>query len=209
MFFINYKKNFLFLILFFFYNIHFLNAEVKYVISTSQSLIKWHGKKVGGSQNGTISILYGNLIKKNNNFIGLIVVDMDSIDSDNFGNSDLNKKLINHLKSNDFFKVSKYPTSKLEITKCVETFEAIEDENKKEFKVYANLTIKDVTREIIFPIEYEMSPGGLYLFAKGKLTIDRTNFNIFYNSGTFFKNLEDKMIYDDFHLYFYIKAKAL
>ena len=209
MFSINNKNIFLIFNLIFIFNINFLNAEVKYVISPSQSLVKWQGKKIGGSQNGTITILYGNLIKKNNNFIGLIVVDMDSIDSDNFGNSDLNKKLINHLKSDDFFKVSKYPTSKLEITKCVETFESIEDENKKEFKVYAKLTIKDVTKEIIFPIEYEISPGGLFLFAKGKLTIDRTNFNILYNSGTFFKNLEDKMIYDDFHLYFYIKAKAL
>ena len=36
--------------------------------------------------------------------------------------------------------------------------------------------------------------------ATTKLTIDRTKYDIKYKSGSFFENLGDKVIYDDFEL---------
>ncbi len=198
-----------FFLSFFIFTTTAIRAELKYVISPSQSLVKWGGQKVGGSQTGTISILYGNIFKDKSGYKGLVVMDMASIKTDNFDDEEDNQKLINHLMSDDFFKVSKYPTAKLEITKCVQFSEAIEDEDKKMFKVVGKITIRGVTKEISFPIELEVSPGGAYLFTKGKITLDRTEFNISYNSGTFFRNLKDKLIYDEFILYFYVKAKIL
>ena len=59
-------------------------------------------------------------------------------------------------------------------------------------KAFGKVTIKDVTKEVSFPITVK---DDTY---KGTLTIDRTKFGVVYGSGNFFKNLGDKTISDDF-----------
>ena len=47
---------------------------------------------------------------------GSFVVDMTTITCLDLTEKEWNDKLVNHLKSDDFFGVEKYPTAKLEIT---------------------------------------------------------------------------------------------
>ena len=62
------------------------------------------------------------------------------------------------------------------------------------YNVVANLTIKNITESIKFETEL------LNNIATADLIIDRTKFDIKYSSGSFFKNLGDKMIYDNFSI---------
>ena len=94
-------------------------------------------------------------------------------------------KLEEHLNSDDFFNVKDYPLSTLKITDCTKL-------NNNKYNVVANLTIKDVTETIEFETELNNN------VATAEINIDRTKFDIKYSSGSFFKNLGDKMIYDDF-----------
>ena len=61
------------------------------------------------------------------------------------------------------------------------------------YEVVADLTIKNVTESVQFETEL------LNNVATADLIIDRTKFDIKYSSGSF-KNLGDKMIYDNFSI---------
>ena len=91
------------------------------------------------------------------------------------------------MNSDDFFNVKDYPFSTLKITDCTKL-------NNTKYNVVANLTIKDVTETIEFETELNNN------VATAEINIDRTKFDIKYSSGSFFKNLGDKMIYDDFSI---------
>ena len=96
-----------------------------------------------------------------------------------------------HLKSPDFFDVEKFPTAKL-VLKSSESFD------KGSAVVKGELTIKGVTNPIEFKAATQKKDDGNWYFAN--IVVDRTKWNIKYGSGSFFDNLGDKTIYDEFKL---------
>ena len=108
-------------------------------------------------------------------------------------------KLVGHLKSDDFLGTATYPTATFVITK------AIPQDTKGNYKILGNLTIKGITKEAKFFANAVESNG--MVNASGKITIDRSEFNIRYGSGSFFDGLGDKTIYDEFDLQVSIVAK--
>ncbi|MDK2772760.1 MAG: YceI family protein, partial [Flavobacterium sp.] len=62
------------------------------------------------------------------------------------------------------------------------------------YTVFADLTIKGKTNPVNFDLTVNENT------ATTKLVIDRTEYDIKYGSGSFFENLGDKTIYDDFEL---------
>jgi polyisoprenoid-binding protein YceI len=100
-------------------------------------------------------------------------------------------KLVGHLKSDDFFGVEKFPTSKLVITESTPF-------DKGTATVKGTLTIKGVTNPVEFKAAYQKKDDGTWFFAN--IVIDRTKYNVRYGSGSFFDNLGDKTIYDEFKL---------
>ncbi|MBU1011887.1 MAG: YceI family protein [Bacteroidetes bacterium] len=150
--------------------------------------IKWTGNKVGGSHYGTIDLKEGNLKWDHDQITsGKFVVDMQSIKNIDLTDAGYNKKLVDHLKSSDFFGVEEFPEAVLEITEGT-----VLSINK--YKLMANLTIRGITH----PIEFDALKEGDKLMAK--LTIDRSKYEVKYRSKSFFQNLGDKLIYDDFTL---------
>ena len=61
-----------------------------------------------------------------------------------------------------------------------------------------DITIKGVTKSIDFPVEATLN--GTKVTAIATITIDRSEFGVKYGSGSFFDDLGDKTIYDDFTL---------
>lgn len=156
--------------------------------NTIKSTIKWEAKKVGGAHEGHVKLIEGSLTVKNNQITsGNFVIDMNSITNDDIESDEYREKLIGHLKSDDFFGVEKYPTAKLTITKSGKF-------KNHTATVTGDLTIKEKT----FPIEFEVTESGKTYTTK--LTIDRAKYNIRYGSKSFFDNLGDKVIYDEFTL---------
>ena len=158
-------------------------------IDISKSSVKWLGEKVTGSHEGTISLKEGHLHFDNNIFTGgNIVIDMSTIEcTDLVGKP--KSSIEGHLSSDDFFGTKKHPTANLEIVNA----DKIKD-SKNKYKVSAILEIKSIKNNIEF--EVEIDNGSAIV----DLVIDRTKYNVKYGSGSFFDNLGDKMIYDDFKL---------
>ena len=156
-------------------------------IKTDNSTVTWKGYKVTGSHYGTVALKSGHLVFDEGKLTGgEFVVDMTTIVTDDL-EGEYKGKLEGHLKSDDFFGVEKFPTSKLVFTNVKST-------GKNSYEVTGDLTVKGKTA----PVTFEMSIYGNKATANVK--IDRTIYDIRYGSTAFFDDLKDKAIYDEFDL---------
>ncbi|MGY5354433.1 YceI family protein [Wenyingzhuangia sp. IMCC45467] len=151
-------------------------------IKVGKSTIAWVGKKVTGEHSGTISFKEGDVKVKNGSLVGgSFVVDMNSINVTDL-EGEYKGKLEGHLKSDDFFGVEKYPEATFVITSV------------KGNVVKGDLTIKGHTEKEAFTLITKDNT------ISGNVVIDRTKFGIRYGSNSFFDNLKDKAINDQFEL---------
>lgn len=161
-------------------------------VDLGASYVKWTGYKVTGKHFGKVMLKSGKLEFKNDMLVGgEFVMDMNSIKVEDLtgGTAD---KLAGHLKSEDFFGTEKYPTAKFVITKVISRG------TPGAYKIIGNLTIKSTTKEIRF--NADMKEEGGKTIAMAKITLDRAEYDIRFGSGSFFENLGDKTIYDEFDL---------
>src|SRR5665811_178730 len=91
--------------------------KTSYKIDTKASKVYWTAKNVTGEHTGYLSIGSGNIkVQENKVVSGLVDMDLNSIVCTDLENADYNKKLVGHLKSDDFFSVEKHPRAKFEFT---------------------------------------------------------------------------------------------
>lgn len=173
-----------------------------FTLNPETSSIKWLGKKVTGQHEGTIALKSGSIeMDKSNVKAGVIDIDMTTIKNVDIKDAEFNKKLTDHLNSEDFFATAKNPVATLKIKSAKE----IKDNPETTHELTGDLTIKGITKEITFPAKVVVKDGKAT--ASGKMTIDRTKYDIKYGSGQFFQNLGDKMINDNFDLSFEVSSK--
>ncbi|WP_034057899.1 YceI family protein [Lacinutrix jangbogonensis] len=157
-------------------------------VNTEKSTINWLGKKIGGQHEGLIKLKNGVLEEKNGKIVsGSFVIDMTSLTNTDLQDEGYNKKLVGHLKSDDFFGVEKFPTATLNITKATKF-------SNGKASVTGNLTIKGKTESITFDFVKNIN------HYTAKIEIDRSKFNVRYGSASFFDSLGDKAINDIFTL---------
>lgn len=145
---------------------------------TSKTMVSWDADKLVGGHNGTINTSAGVLNVKGGKLVGgNFIFDIGTIKCLDIPEGDENNaKLIGHLKSEDFFNVAKYPSAAFQITSV----------NEKEGKtiIAGNLTVKGVKKNIEFPASVNIA-GNSATITSEEFTIDRTEFNLKYNSGKF------------------------
>ncbi len=170
-----------------------------FVVDKAASKVNWEAKKVTGKHDGSISFENGSVVVTANKISGgTFVINMKSMVDEDIKDADMNKKLMGHLSSDDFFSIEKFPESKMVI-------KTVTPVSGTEFHFVADLTIKGVTNPVEFNANVTLT--GDKLEAKGVITVNRTLFGIKYGSGSFFQGLGDKVIYDDFTLAFNVVAQ--
>lgn len=157
------------------------NHEVK------QSNIEWKAYKVTGSHKGNVTLKSGSLTFENEKLVGgSFTMDMTSITCTDL-DGEYKNKLEGHLKSDDFFGVNKHATSTLKLI-------SVKSVGKNVYDVKGELIIKQITK----PIKFKVSVYGKK--ANASIKVDRTDFDIKYGSGSYFDDLADNLIYDEFDL---------
>ena len=181
-------KNFAIIALVAFTTFSFITiAAEKKEIKTDKSKLVWKGYKFTGSHDGTINIKSGSLTFDGDKLTGgEFVVDMTTLISLD-AQGGMKDRLEGHLKADDFFGVEKHPTSSL-------VFKKIESTGKNTYTVTGDLTIKGITKPNTFKISVYGSK------ATANLKVDRTIYDIKFRSGSYFENLQDQVIYDEFDL---------
>ena len=172
-----------------------------YKVDTSASTLEWYAEKVTGKHNGTIKLTSGEISNNHGSYTGTFLIDMNSIANNDIQSAEHKAKLENHLKSPDFFDAAKYPTAKFVMTSVSPL---AEKKDGMSHAIKGMLTIKDKTNEITFNAAVNMEAAKI--FATGSAVVDRAKFDVKYGSKTFFEDVGDKMIYDEFTLKFAIVA---
>ncbi|MDB5282966.1 MAG: lipid-binding protein [Bacteroidota bacterium] len=168
----------------------------KFNIISAQSHIDWTGRKVTGTHHGTIAVKGGELIFNDGKLTGgKFIIDTTSIKVTDLTDSAINAQLVGHLSSEDFFSSEKYPEAVFVITNVTGNY------------IEGDLTIKDITHAVFF--EAAVNLNGNVLTATGKLTVDRTKYEMKFRSGNFFKDLGDTLIFNDFDVIVSITAEAV
>ena len=176
------------------------------------STMNWRGFKthVPWDHTGMIKIAGGEINMEGENMVaGSFHVDMNSIALTGSlkDNEEKSKRLIGHLRSDDFFAVDSFPTTKFDITRVV----AMEgDSVKATHMISGNLTIRGITKNISFPAMVMMHDQKLHIKAE-TFTIDRTEWNVMYDSeswiGEITEATKEKLIDHNIELDFDLMAQ--
>jgi polyisoprenoid-binding protein YceI len=180
-------------------------AAIEYKFVPAESTVEWLGSKpTGDKHNGTISISYGAFQVENGQIVsGNATLDMNTItvldlqgDEKGYLEGHLKGVTDDVEKDGHFFSVKQFPTGKFEVTGY-----------SAEKGLEGNLTLKGMSKSISFPVNVSIQGDELTLTSE-KFTINRTDWDIKYGSGSFFKDLAaDKIIKDEIELSLKVVAR--
>lgn len=179
------------------------NATAEFTVDTSNSVIHWSGSKPTGTHTGTIKLAKGTF-KANDSLVesGQFTIAMGSIVVTDLEGKD-KTDLENHLKGTvegkegDFFNTQKYPEATFEVTDVTE--------ENGETIMEGNLTIKEETKNISFPVNISKSEDKMEITSE-EFTIDRTKWNVNFGSKSVFDGLGDNFLKDEVELKIHITA---
>jgi len=170
-----------------------LISEATFVLKVDESKINWKGYKITGAHDGLVSFKGGRLVfdEAGNIKEGVFEADLETIKVLDLKDPSQNSKLTNHLKDDDFFSVAKFPVARLIVKSGQKLAEG-------EYRIQGDMEIKGISQPVEFVAKIDKEDR--VLKGRANLKLDRTKWDIKYNSGKFFKNLGDKLIYDDFEI---------
>ena len=160
----------------------------EFTVDAAESKIEWEGEKPTGTHNGTIKVTNGTF-KANDSVIesGTFVIDMQSIEVTDLEGDD-KSDLEAHLKGTvegqegDFFNVTEFPEATFEVTGITE--------EEGQSMLQGNLTIKEETKNIAFPVNISREGENLMITSE-EFTIDSTKWNVNYGYKSVFEGIGD------------------
>lgn len=147
-----------------------VSEEKKIFVFSKSSKIEWTGSKVTGSHSGGFANFVGKFEVVGSELVPggkhFVTVDMASVFSDN-------EKLTEHLKSEDFFDVAKYPIARFQLR------EATRQEGDN-FEISGILDMHGMAKKITFPATMKLSGKETLLDMQAEFSINRKDFGIVY-----------------------------
>lgn len=153
-------------------------------IDQKASSLTWIGHAEVGTYapSGSLSIREGQILFENGSLLGAnLVIDMTSM-------TQSNPDLLHHLRSPDFFDVEHYPTAVIKIDRIAGGM------------VFGSMALKNKSAPFQSPVKVTQSNGRFNIL--GKVTLDRTQYGIIYNSTSFFSSLGNNAIRNTFEVEF-------
>jgi polyisoprenoid-binding protein YceI len=129
---------------------------------------------------------------------------MTSLGCFDLTDSALNRALLGHLQSEDFFAVDRFPTAEF----VFERVDPLPDATpgSPNYRVAGSLTLRGITAPVDFSAVIGPRPEGGQI-AQAQLDIDRTRWGVLYGSGRFFARLGGHLVNDLVHLQLKISTK--
>jgi polyisoprenoid-binding protein YceI len=169
-------------------------SDGRYLIDPAASRLEWNGRNLNGRHMGTIALAGGEVTLENGTITGgKIIIDMDKIVNLDLRDEEYNRMLITHLKSDDFFDVTRYPHASYTISRAEPLVGAVP--GAANYLVKGSLEVKGVGRELQFPAEIVPQANG-QLKARASSDLDRTEWGVIYGSGRYFEKLGMHLVSD-------------
>ena len=175
-----------------------------FAVDTAQSLIRWTGRNLFNHHSGTVRLAEGEIVLRENALVSArFRIAMDSIACEDISDSAMNRILIAHLHTDDFFDVAHHPVAEFTATSITPL--ATCTDRTPNYLLRGQFTMRGITREIEFPI-LVATADGQRLTAQGVLDLDRTQFGSVYGSGRLFRFLGKHIVNDHIHLHIKLHA---
>ncbi|WP_417829755.1 YceI family protein [Thalassospira sp.] len=137
----------------------------KWVVNSDESAITFNATQLGAAFDGAFEAFSADIHFSPDDLAGSSVEVLIDIASVNTGNGDRDSQIV----SPDWFDATQWPTAKF----ATKSFSQIAPGT---YEAVADLTIRDVTREVTLPFDLEID--GNAANATGALTINRTDFGV-------------------------------
>ncbi|MEP7195511.1 MAG: YceI family protein [Saprospiraceae bacterium] len=172
------------------------NYGTLFEMNADQSIIYWIGTAALKSHNGSLRFKSGNLEIDQQGQLkgGNFHVDMKSIANLDISDAQGKKDLEEHLKSVDFLAVDTFPEADFIIQKVIPITDSISNN-----LVVGDMTIRGITNEVQLKANVIYS-GNSAMIVIPEFTIDRTRWNINYQSSKIINIIKDKLINDEIKL---------
>jgi rhodanese-related sulfurtransferase/polyisoprenoid-binding protein YceI len=163
-------------------------------IDAAESRVEWLGRNLLNKHYGQIALKSGELRFDRGQLVtGEFTLDMRAIKCQDLEGDPLHDVLIAHLMSHDFFDVDLYPEARFVIIATEPVAGATP--GAPNLAVRGELTLKNVSRAVNFVATSGLTTEGKPA-AQSAFPIDRTQWNVLYGSGKYFRHLGGHLIND-------------
>jgi len=179
-------------------------ADGTYQVDTDASMIEWAGRNPNSTHLGTLRLSSAEIEVKSGQIKGTFVIDMNSIENVNLAGNELQPVLEDHLKSDDFFFVKKFPHAvfKLNATPTAKS----QPVSSPNYQVSGELKLCGFRAEQNFPATIVTTDDGR-IAAEAHFDFDRTRWGVIYGSTNFFEHLGMHLVFDQISLQLRIRTK--
>ena len=165
----------------------------------AKSVIYWTGRNLFNHHHGSLLLAGAAINLLEDKLVSArFTIDMASLACSDIADPALNAGLIGHLKSDDFFSVSEYPTAEFKTTAVTPISGCTSGTNTHH--VEGQFTLRGATHPLSFPALVAKGPDGS-LTLQAELDFDRTLWGAVYGSGKFFARLIHHVVNDLVHLH--------
>jgi polyisoprenoid-binding protein YceI len=171
----------------------------RFVVDQESSVIHWTGRNLFNFHTGSLGLSGGFVELENGRLVAAeFMIDMGTLDCTDLTDQAMNRMLITHLRSDDFFKVDEYPAATFVLSSAT----AIDGVTAglPNYRLTGDLTLRGVTKRIEFDALVAEKEDGSFV-AQAVLEIDRTEWGSIYGSGKFFARLGQHVVNDLIHLH--------
>jgi rhodanese-related sulfurtransferase len=163
-------------------------------IDLAGSWVEWTGRNLLSKHHGRIGLKSGQLEFVRGQLAGgRVVIDLETIVCFDLKGTALHDVLINHLQSDDFFDVERFPEALLVINSARKIDGA--SPGQLNLEIIADLTLKGVSAPLTFCAAAGVTPDGNPV-AQTTLSFDRTHWNVLYGSARFFHGVGMHLVND-------------
>jgi len=174
-------------------------------VDPESSVIRWMGRNLFNHHSGTLRLSEGDISTSGGDLTAAtFTINMHSISCEDISDPGLNAMLVAHLKSDDFFDVENHPAAFCSLERAERLTPAID--GRPNVALSGSLTLRGVTRPVSFPAVVAINEDGS-LTGQAFTEIDRTEFQILYGSGKFFRHLGKHLVNDHIQLHLKINAR--
>jgi polyisoprenoid-binding protein YceI len=179
-------------------------TDGRFQIDLESSVIQWAGRNFNTTHWGTLHLSGGEVSVNDGEVLGECTIDMNSIDNINLAGNDLKPVLEDHLKSDDFFFVKKFPEAHFKLH--AKPFNDNRNSSSPNYHVKGELTLCGATASQEFDANLVQDENGR-LVAEAHFDFDRTRWGVIYGSTRFFKHLGMHLVFDHISLQLRIMTK--
>jgi polyisoprenoid-binding protein YceI len=163
-------------------------------VDVAESRVEWLGRNLLNKHYGRIALKSGKLRFDRGDLVGgEVTLDMRAITCQDLEGDSLHDVLVGHLMSHDFFDVDLYPEAHFVINATERVAGATP--GAPNLVVRGELTLKSVSRALEFVASAGLTSEGKAA-AQVAFAIDRTQWNVLYGSGKYFRHLGEHLVND-------------